>query len=92
MGVCGSKIRSRVGGGEGGVDGPMVTSDDHGTRTRLLALLHLVDFIQTLTFVRGLELFCQGIVSDAPRINDRIRREDVLQTRVRSLSSASQGN
>ena len=55
-------------------------ASDHNTAgTSLLALLHLVNLLQTFALVCSFELLGEIIIADTASIDYRVRRQDVLR-------------
>ncbi len=58
----------------------MVAGNHDSTSTSLLALLDLVQFLETLSLVGSLELLSKSIVTNASSVNDRPRRKNILRS------------
>lgn len=57
---------------------PVVTGDNDGTSTSLLALLDKVRALDALLDVDGGKLFCELIIADTTGVDHRVGRENVL--------------
>ena len=59
----------------------MMTRDDDCTSTSLLPFLDEINLPQSLTLVCDFQLFGEVIIPHTSRVNDRVRRKNVLSRR-----------